>query len=175
MKNKIFTFFWHGPFSQWHMSDFYGNDFQHRDIKYCCAEQYMMAKKAELFKDEDTLMKIYSSKNPKEIKDLGREIKNFNQDVWNKNKFGIVYEGNFLKFGQDFNIQQMLLDTGDTLLVEASPYDKVWGIGLDESNPDALDMNKWKGENLLGKILTAVRDYYRYHNTHHNLYGKDDM
>lgn len=156
MKNKLFTFFWHGPFSQWHKSKFISNG-----VEYFWCEQFMMASKARLFKDDITLEKIMKSTSPKEIKDLGREVKNFNQEVWDKYKFNIVMMGNFCKFNQNIGLKNLLLETGNTILVEASPYDKVWGIGLSEESLDALDMNKWMGENLLGKALTSVRDIIR--------------
>lgn len=160
MKNKLFTFFWKGSFSQWHMSTFKEKS-SLGIIEYCCAEQYMMAKKALLFNDYLTYDKIMASKNPKEIKDLGRLIFTFDQEKWDKVKFSIVYRGNVLKFNQNTDLLIKLFDTGNTILVEASPYDKVWGIGMSEDNLDTLDMNKWEGENLLGKALTSVRDYLR--------------
>lgn len=153
-KNE-FVFFWKGPFSQWHKSDFI-DEF---NIKYFCAEQFMMYSKAKLFKDLETANKILLSTSPKEIKDLGRVVKNFNEEVWDKYKFSIVYKGNFLKFSQDLELLTILLNTGNKLLVEASPYDDVWGIGLSEEDRNILNVDKWTGQNLLGKALTSVRDY----------------
>jgi len=167
MKNKLFTFFWHGPFSQWHKSDFYETVTCFPMLKFFCMEQFMMAKKALLFDDKETFEKIMANTSPKQIKDLGREVKNFNQEVWDKFKFSIVYNGNLLKFGQNEELRELLFNTGDTILVEASPYDKVWGIGLAEDAPDALDMNKWLGQNLLGKALTGVRDQLKCHDLYY--------
>jgi len=158
MKNKLFTFFWHGPFSQWHKSEFCETQWDRSELTFFCAEQFMMAKKAKLFHDYETFQKIMDSTSPKQVKDLGREVKNFSQVIWDRYKFSIVYQGNLLKFMQNDDLMKLLIDTEDTILVEASPYDKVWGIGLAEDNPDALDMNKWRGQNLLGKALTGVRD-----------------
>jgi len=150
--NKEFTFFWRGPFSQWHKANMTINN-----VTYFCAEQYMMAAKAKVFEDYETLNKILQSTSPKEIKDLGRVVKNFKQEVWDKVKYSIVYTGNFYKFIQNYDLKTLLLNTEDSTLVEASPYDKVWGIGMSEDDPDCLDVNKWKGENLLGKAITNVR------------------
>lgn len=154
--NKKFTFFWHGPFSQWYKSDFIICN-----KKYSCMEQYMMATKARIFNDRETYDKIMNSISPKEIKALGREVKNFDEEIWKKYRFEVVYRGNLAKFLQNLELEKLLLDTGDTLLVETSPYDKIWGIGLSEESPDIYDMNKWLGINLLGKALTSVRDYIR--------------
>lgn len=155
MNNK-FTFFWHGPFSQWHKSDFIIYN-----IKYSCMEQYMMATKARIFNDKDTYDKIMNSTSPKEIKALGREVKNFDEKIWKKYRFEVVYRGNLAKFLQNSELEKLLLDTGDTLLVEASPYDKIWGIGLSEESIEIYDMNNWPGLNLLGRALTSVRDYIK--------------
>lgn len=153
-----FVFFWKGPFSQWHRSDFI-DEF---NTSYFCAEQYMMYAKARLFNDSETAYKIMASTSPNEVKNLGRAVKNFDEEVWDKYKFSIIYKGNFLKFSQDLDLLTLLLNTGNKLLVEASPYDNVWGIGLAEDNSDIYNITKWKGQNLLGKALTAVRDYLRY-------------
>lgn len=149
------VYFWNGIFSQWYDSPFvnsFGESF------HCC-EQYMMAYKALLFDDIASYHKIMASSDPKTIKKLGRAIANFNQEEWDREKCSIVTTGNFHKFTQDSELEKILLDTGTKTLVEASPYDRVWGIGLAEDNDDVLDESKWLGENLLGKCLMHVRDY----------------
>lgn len=148
-----YTFFWKDKIAQWNMTNFTDGK-----TTYSCAEQYMMAKKAELFKDPITLNKILKSTNPKDIKSLGREVKNYKEEIWNLHKSNIVIEGNMLKFGQNPELKKILLSTGDTILVEASPYDKIWGIGLGVEDEDILDESKWKGQNLLGKALMVVRE-----------------
>jgi ribA/ribD-fused uncharacterized protein len=152
-----YTFFFKGPFSQWHMSAFV-----EKGVTYNCAEQYMMAQKALLFRDFDSYDKIMESTWQKEMQDLGRGVQNFDKEIWDNNKYRIVLKGNILKFTQDTSAQDLLLSTGDTILVEASPVDKVWGIGLSEDDPDCLDFRKWKGENLLGYAITDVKKTIRF-------------
>jgi ribA/ribD-fused uncharacterized protein len=98
------------------------------------------------------------SKNPKNMKAFGRLVKNFDENLWNSVAQDIVYAGNYAKFSQNPKLLKALLDTGDRLLVEASPYDKIWGIGLSELDARKTSPENWKGLNLLGKILTKVRD-----------------
>lgn len=159
-----FLFFWgHQPskdgsiskscFSQWWKSDFLEN----MDL-YCCTEQYMMAGKAKLFNDEEVFEEIMKCKDPKKIKSLGRKVKNFDEEKWNKAKIDIVFKGNYLKFMQNKNLKEFLLSTGNRIIVEASPYDAVWGIKMSENDEFVNNPLKWKGKNLLGFILMEVRD-----------------
>lgn len=120
-----------------------------------------MAEKAKLFKDFECLEKIMSTNNCKEQKQQGRQVKSFDQRIWEENCDEIVYQGNLAKFSQNKELKEMLVATGDRLIAEASPYDAIWGIGLDENNPDALDPNLWKGENKLGKAIMKVREELR--------------
>jgi len=148
-----FTFFWNGPFSQWHPSVFIVND-----ITFKCAEQYMMYKKGMLFEDYDIAIKILATDDPRKQKSLGRTVSNFNPDQWNAVARDIVFRGSMAKFTQNANLKEILLQTKGTTFVEASPYDKIWGIGLKENDPKALNRETWQGENWLGEILTEVRD-----------------
>ena len=150
--NELFEFFWHGPFSQWHKCAFVVNG-----VSYNCAEQFMMAQKAILFGDSDTLKEIMDTDNPKTQKSLGRKVKDFDPLRWDRLKLSVVYIGNYAKFTQNPSLKVALMSTGEKTMVEASPYDKVWGIGLDASSPDALDRNTWHGENYLGRALDAVK------------------
>ena len=118
----------------------------------------MMAEKARLFNDEETLRKILSTDDPKEVKALGRLIKNFDQETWENNKYDIVVKGNYAKFSQNSKLKEYLLNTKNKILAEASPYDKIWGIGLDKNNENAYNPKTWEGENLLGFALMEVRD-----------------
>lgn len=165
-KEKIdFLFFWghtikdemtKSCFSQW-----FPSIFEENDLTYKTAEHYMMIKKAGLFKDHATLFEILNAESPKEAKDLGRKIKNFDHQLWDQQKYGIVKRGNFLKFSQNQDLKDFLLSTEDKILVEASPYDKIWGIGMPESDPKAENPTHWRGENLLGFALMEVRDELR--------------
>ena len=147
-----FTFFWNGPFSQWHASEF-----KIDGIKYVTAEQFMMHQKAVLFGDGDIAIMILATKKPREQKALGREVRNFDVTVWNERVKEIVKEGNLAKFSQNPDLLAELLETKGTTLVEASPHDTIWGIGLGEWDDDIHDRSKWKGTNWLGEVLTEVR------------------
>ena len=117
-----------------------------------------MAEKARLFGDEVTLTKILSAKNPGAAKAFGREVRNFDGETWDKEKFEIVVKGNVHKFSQNPELKAFLIGTGSRVLVEASPVDKIWGIGLEQNHEHADNPLKWKGENLLGFALMAARD-----------------
>lgn len=121
----------------------------------------MMYNKAILFGDEETAAKILAETSPKKQKALGQEVKNFNQDKWNANKFQIVCNACMLKFTQNPRLLVSLLETGDRVLVEASPFDKIWGILMRENDPGVDDEKNWKGENLLGYALVDTRKYIR--------------
>ncbi|MBQ2363197.1 MAG: NADAR family protein [Bacteroidaceae bacterium] len=143
-------------FSQWY--DVY---FEVDGIQYHTTEQYMMASKARLFGDEDTLKEIMNATNPSEYKKLGRKVKGFEPTLWDEKKLDIVVEGNKAKFGQNPELKEYLLSTDDAILVEASPYDNIWGIGLDRDTAINGKVEDWKGQNLLGCALMEVRDYLR--------------
>lgn len=151
-----YIYFWKPTGTYGFLSQWYKSDFTVGDITYHFAEQYMMYQKAILFNDHDVAAKILKSDNPKDIKTLGREIKNFNQTVWDVHKFDIVYKGNLYKFGQNQDLLNKLLETKGSVLAEASPYDCIWGIGVDV---EGLKCGaSWRGQNLLGKALMQVRD-----------------
>ena len=140
-------------FSQWFPASFVVDG-----ATYNCAEQYMMAEKARVFGDKDIRQKILMTEDPKEIKALGRLVKNFDEKKWSSVASDIVINGNYHKFGQNPNLCQFLLSTGEKVLVEASPYDTIWGIGMKEADEGIEDPNNWKGTNLLGFALMEVRD-----------------
>ena len=159
-----YLFFWgHQPsksgettkscFSQWWVSDFRINE-----ITYKSAEQYMMAEKARLFHDDETLKKIIECKSPAAAKALGRQVKNFNQVIWETNRFEIVKTANYYKFNQNKKLKDFLLHTKKRILVEASPVDPIWGIGMAQDHNNASNPKKWRGLNLLGFALMEVRD-----------------
>ncbi|PVD23799.1 hypothetical protein C0Q70_17073 [Pomacea canaliculata] len=152
---KNFEFFWRkdSPFSQWHKAKF-SVDGQ----LYNCAEQFMMHQKAVLFGDHAVAEKILTSKDPRAQKSLGRKVKNFDEAAWTGECFNIVKRGNRAKFSQNDSLKSILFATHPRTLVEASPVDTIWGIGLSEDNPLAWDRSTWQGKNLLGLALTEVRD-----------------
>ncbi len=116
----------------------------------------MMARKALLFGDIKSLDKIMASHSPREQKAIGRTIREFKPEVWNAHARDYVYTANLAKFSQNQDLKRVLLETRG-LIVEASPLDTIWGIGLDEDDPRALDKAQWKGTNWLGEVLTKVR------------------
>lgn len=141
-------------FSQW----WEGHAFVEGGITYRTTEHYMMAGKARLFDDQNSLLKILDARSPAEAKKLGREVENFEQDVWQTNRFKIVVAGNYLKFSQHEALKTFLLNTQQRVMVEASPVDKIWGIGLAEDDLKAQNPYTWEGDNLLGFCLMEVRD-----------------
>jgi ribA/ribD-fused uncharacterized protein len=126
-------------------------------VHYATAEHFMMAEKARLFKDEAALEKILEVFEPAAAKALGRDVKNFDEAVWEKARFDAVLRGTLAKFGAHADLKTFLLSTGERVLVEASPRDKVWGIGMGAQHPDARTPSKWKGKNLLGFALMTAR------------------
>jgi ribA/ribD-fused uncharacterized protein len=159
-----FLFFWgHQPskdgtitktcFSQWWQSPFIVEG-----IEYKTAEHWMMAEKARLFGDEEILQKILVCKSPAEAKKLGRKVTNYQDEIWLDKRFEIVKEGNFYKFSQNELLKEFLLNTKERILVEASPVDNIWGIGMATDHPDIENIEKWEGLNLLGFALMEVRD-----------------
>ena len=114
-----------------------------------------------MFEDEETARKILESDDPQKIKKLGRQVRNFDDQTWNEIKYSLVLNGNYNKFTHSDELRRFLLSTGDSVLVEASPYDCIWGIGLGADSDDAQDPRKWRGENLLGFALMEVRDEIR--------------
>jgi ribA/ribD-fused uncharacterized protein len=141
-------------FSQW----WDGHPFEFESVTYRTAEHFMMAGKARLFGDEETLAKILACEHPAEAKKLGRLVRNFDESKWNAACWDIVVAGNHAKFSQHPDLREFLLTTGDRIIVEASPFDRIWGIGMAASNPNAENPVLWKGENLLGFALMAVRE-----------------
>lgn len=161
-KTAEFTFFWKDKdcFSNWYMSEF-----TQGDITFNCSEQAFMYHKALLFDDKKTAEKVLNTKHPRDQKALGREVKNFDSKIWDKISPKVMYEVNELKFSQNPDLYKQLMETGDTELVEASPKDKVWGIGLEETHPDAENKLKWRGRNLLGQVLTELREEFKKQNS----------
>lgn len=158
-----YVFFWgHTPkagetvgkhvFSQWYEAPFMVDG-----VTYPTAEHWMMAEKARLFGDAEALDRILVAGNPGAAKKHGREVRGFDEQAWNAARWEIVVRGNQAKFGQHPDLREYLLNTGDRVLVEASPRDRIWGIGMGKDNPDAENPEKWCGLNLLGFALMEAR------------------
>jgi ribA/ribD-fused uncharacterized protein len=159
-----FLFFWghqHRPdgatgpgcLSQW-----WPAPFTEDGVTYPTAEHWMMAGKARLFHDEQGLASVLSAASPKEAKAAGRAVRGYSEQAWAAARFDLVVAGNLAKFRQNSDLAAFLCATGRRVLVEASPRDRVWGIGIGASHPDATRPSRWPGTNLLGFALMNVRD-----------------
>jgi ribA/ribD-fused uncharacterized protein len=154
-----FVFFWKerdlepGCLSQWWPAPFVVDG-----MTYATAEHWMMAGKARLFEDPATLDKVVRAPTPAAAKALGRAVRGFSEDRWAAARYDIVVAGNVAKFAQNDELRRYLLSTGSRVLVEASPLDRVWGIGLAEDDQWATAPSRWRGKNLLGLALLKVRE-----------------
>jgi ribA/ribD-fused uncharacterized protein len=140
-------------FSNWFISEF-----EVKGLRFNCVEQLMMLCKARLFGDTATADKIMAAAHPRDHKALGRSVSGYDDAVWSERRGRIVAHGCYAKFSQNQVLRDALLATGETLLVEASPYDVIWGVGLGQHDPRILDPRQWKGQNLLGLALMRVRE-----------------
>ncbi|MGN9908661.1 NADAR family protein [Phytohabitans sp. LJ34] len=160
---KIAPFWGHRPtasgmvgpscLSQWWLAEFTVDG-----VTYPTAEHWMMAAKARLFGDDEGLAAVLAARSPVAAKAAGRKVRDFHQQKWVDARYDIVVTGNLAKFSQHEGLREFLLATGDRVLVEASPYDPVWGIGMGPNNPDVAHPLKWRGLNLLGFALMDVRE-----------------
>jgi ribA/ribD-fused uncharacterized protein len=140
-------------FSQWYPAQFVIDG-----VLYPTAEHYMMAQKAELFNDTETLALILNAPTPAAAKALGRQVRGFDDARWLAQRFAVVVRANQAKFAQNPELDEVLKKTGSAIIVEASPVDRIWGIGLAKADAQANDPNQWRGLNLLGFALMQVRD-----------------
>lgn len=158
-----FLFFWghrperDGSIGKGCLSQWWPCTFEVDGVAFTSAEHYMMWRKALLFDDHVVGSRVLAAASPGEAKALGRQVSGFDDAVWTASRLEIVVSGNLAKFGQDPALGSYLLGTGSRLLVEASPLDRVWGIGLEASDPRASDPSSWLGLNLLGEALMEVR------------------
>lgn len=156
--NDTHIFFLGGPFSQWFASNFRGRlEEAGQLMDFTCAEQYMMASKAQLFGDKDSLDAIMATHSPREQKALGRKVQGFNQEVWEANAKPIVRRASFYKFSQDSTLTAFILSTNKHI-VEGADYDPVWGVKLSWDDPDIEDPANWRGTNWLGECLMDTRE-----------------
>lgn len=158
MKHETETtiFFWRPEnfLSNWHPCP---RPFMYAGHLFYNSEAAFMYGKAILFNAPEVAKQIVLNQDPKLCKSKGRSIEHFDEDVWTQQREEIMWYANYAKFSQNPSLGQMLLNTGNKMLVEASPYDKIWGIGLAPNDPLVLDPRNWKGLNLLGKVLMDVR------------------
>ena len=141
-----------------YLSNWYLSQFSVDEITFSSMEQYMMYKKAVCFQDYDTADRILEMEDVSQIKKLGRKVSNYDENSWNGVRQIVVYRGLLEKFGQNDELKKLLLETGDSVLAECAVKDRIWGIGLSMTDPDRLDRDCWKGQNLLGYALMMVRE-----------------
>ena len=156
-KNKMICF--HDPVKEYgFLSNWYMSDFIEDGRPYTSVEQYLMYGKAVVFKDEEMQQAILSTQDVAEIKQYGRQVKGYNETVWNGLRQLVLYRGLWLKFSQSEELKQKLIDTGNELLVECARTDKIFACGISMKDPMRFDMNKWLGKNLLGFALMDLRE-----------------
>ncbi|CAL9443515.1 hypothetical protein SUDANB150_02269 [Streptomyces sp. enrichment culture] len=143
------------------LSQWWPSPFTVAGVEYRTAEHWMMAGKARLFADPEAERRVLAAAHPAEAKKAGRLVRGFDEAVWERERFRIVVEGSVHKFASDPALRAFLLDTGGRVLVEASPVDRVWGIGLAADDEAATDPERWRGPNLLGFALMAARERLR--------------
>ncbi|MEU1986096.1 NADAR family protein [Nocardia sp. NPDC019395] len=143
------------------LSQWWPVEFTVGGVDFRTAEHYMMWRKAMLFDDRASAEKILAAAHPGEAKALGRSIRGFVEDLWTEHRYGIVVDGSLAKFGQHKELRRFLLKTGERVLVEASPVDRIWGVGLTADDPRIEDPTAWKGTNLLGFALMEAREVLR--------------
>ena len=145
-----------GYLSNWYMSEFNFNG-----IKYSSMEQYMMHQKAKLFGDEIMASKILKEHDVAKVKRMGREVKGFDNKIWDANKINIITAGLIEKFSQNSELREKLLGTGDALLAEMAVRDKIWATGVSLKSSNKYKPETWTGQNLLGKCLMSARETIR--------------
>ncbi|AYV87032.1 MAG: NADAR family protein [Sylvanvirus sp.] len=147
------------PFKRNVFSNFEPSVFHEDSMQFVCSEQYLMYHKSLLFNDPDTASLVLNESIPSKIKAYGRQVKGFDEKIWKEFRFQIMVKGCYLKFSQNETLKEILLYTQDLELVEASPTDRIWGIGLDRKTAEQHGREAWKGLNLLGKALMVVRSF----------------
>ena len=148
-----------------YLSNWYLSDFMIDGIRFSSMEQYMMYKKAIMFKDTEIAEQIMQTSDVGKIKSLGRSVRNYNESRWNGMRQIIIYNGLLEKFRQNKELADRLLSTDEDILAECAVQDKIWGIGRSMTDPARYNTTEWTGENLLGYSLMMVRDELRKNNT----------
>jgi len=159
-----FVFFWgHKPqvpgrIDESCLSNWFPAKFNVDGIEYATTEHFMMAEKARLFGDEDIRSRVVVANSPGKAKSLGRRVSGFDEGIWTQNRYNIVVSGILAKFTQNKDMGELLKKTGSKVLVEASPHDRIWGIGMGKDNEHVENPRLWNGLNLLGFALMEVRE-----------------
>lgn len=159
-----FLFFWghrprrDGSIGPSCLSQWWPAGFEVDGQRFASAEHWMMWRKAEVFDDHDAARRVLEAETPAEAKKLGTQVRGFDPGVWEAERFAVVVAGNRAKFGQHPDLAGFLRGTAPQVLVEASPVDRIWGIGLAADDARAPDPTSWPGLNLLGFALMQVRD-----------------
>lgn len=141
-----------------YLSNWYPVKFTVDSVVFSSMEQFMMYKKALYFGDYNIAKRILASNDVADIKELGRLVSNYNESYWNGIRQIVVFEGLLAKFSQNESLKEQLKATNGSILAECAVKDRIWGIGLSMNNPNRLDINRWKGQNLLGYTLMMVRE-----------------
>lgn len=143
------------------LSQWWPSPFTVAEVTYGTAEHWMMAAKARLFGDAEAERRVLAAEHPSLAKKAGRTVRGFDEHIWERERYGIVVEGSVHKFTAHADLREFLLGTGDRVLVEASPMDRIWGIGLAANDDAATDPERWRGPNLLGFALMEARGRLR--------------
>jgi len=146
------NYFWGSEFSNW-----YSCIFEYKGHTFFNSEQAFMWEKARFFDDHEIEKILLSETNPAHAKALGRKVKNFDADMWMAASYPAMIAVNFAKWNSSPVLKELIISTDPKIIVEASPYDKIWGVGLNEDDDLILDEKNWEGMNLLGKALMNVR------------------
>lgn len=141
-----------------YLSNWYPSKFTVDDVNFSSMEQYMMYKKAVCFRDKNTADKILATNDVAEIKALGRLVADYNESYWNGVRQIVVFEGLIAKFSQNKDLKKLLKATENAILAECAVKDRIWGIGLSMKDSERFEIDKWKGQNLLGYALMMVRE-----------------
>jgi len=160
MEHNNSIYFWRENEEYGWLSNFYKSNFvDDNGVQYNCNEQYFMAQKCLIFAPENKLIlnQIMVQTSPLRIKNFGRKIPNFNEEIWTKSKYNIMVNGLYFKFSQNIELKNKLIETSSKIIYEASQYDKIWGIGLNYYNAINRTRNCFPGKNLLGIALMDVR------------------
>lgn len=142
-----------------YLSNWYLSDFTVKDITFTSMEQYMMYQKSLVFGNKKIANEILKTNDVSVIKQLGRQVSNYDESIWNGIRQIVVYEGLFAKFSQNDDLMNKLKSTGNAVLAECAVKDHIWGIGLSMKDPNRLIKDKWNGQNLLGYSLMMVRKH----------------